>query len=1267
MALNPQKWTKHMKVCRFPSGAGGSKLLFPFALGSLILQLAAPCVFAGNQVLAWGQNNAGQIEVPQGLTDISAISGGASHSVALRNNGTVECWGHNLFGQSTPPDGLSNVAAIAAGGVHTLALKNDGTVVIWGNHSKPPTGLGMVKAIAAGYGHSLALTEAGEVVSWGSQTEVPANLGSIVAIGAGNGFSVGLRSDGTLVAWGDASYGKTEVPAGLSNVVAIAVGADHCLALQSSGTVVGWGGDYAGQASVPEGLANVVAISAGAAHSLALRADGTAAAWGDNTYKQTVINPALNRFAAVAAGGYHSLAIWGDGSPAILVQPRSQTVPIGSDPSFFVLVAGNQPLTFQWLRYGTNLPGKTAATLTLSNVQESNNGNYSVRVRNPLGTVFSAEATLAVLPIAPVITTQPLDQTTTCGDGTAAFQVIAQGKPLTYQWYFLNSPNPEIPGATKSSYNLSNVTTTNAGKYFAIISNPYGATTSAVATLTVLIAPPSITSPLSVSSKQGSFLSYQVTGVHNPTSFSAKDLPPGLTLDPATGLISGFFLLSGTFYTTVTAHNACTNDSAVIVFDVVNSVPTITSALTANGIEGMPFSYQITASNVGDTNWPTLFRANPLPMGLTLNPNSGLIAGVPVLPGTYRTSISASNAFGMGSAVVVITIQNAQITGLSLDNILTNYSSPYLLDFQFSLRDNNEPKLGNSVVVEPRLLSVECFEDDVAISSNETAVVIARGNSKVLKAFLVLDFTESMASLSNGDTNSDGISDAIDTLVGSAQTFVNQMPANAMVGVYEFHREDYAPSNVVALTTDKVKLNNSIAGIWTNYVKWFPAGSRCWDAVAAAVKDLGAAHPDEQHYVILVSDGVDESSTAVLTNVINTASNNNVHVYAIGFGDQLPIGINNLTNLAGGTGGHYYTATSTTGLASEFGQIIKDLNGQYILRWATLKRTATPFLPSFKISYQGLSATSPPPVVFTNFNKPDIDTNATPPTTNYPIETNFVVGPYNPANYTGDVTIGALRLLPNAEVLPTGITLRTAYSPRHIRQIRLKYRANWPCAVTMASTNLGDILYGWTMAQTNDVDGSTWLTLNPPNPQSPASELLFGAFGNLLDFTFRDSFSIKEAFSILQVDNTIYTNTGKQSWAFATTNLNPYITTYPPLPYGTPPPWLLQYGLGGNYTNREVADDDGDGALNWEEYRANTVPTNAASRFAILSFTEAYNGLNLVTFIGGSNRVFRLEVSNDLLNWWTAADNIKGSSGPISIPDPNYWTETNVFYRALVY
>src|SRR5439155_19812968 len=104
------------------------------------------------------------------------------------------------------------------------------------------------------------------------------------------------------------------------------------------------------------------------------------------------------------------------------------------------------------------------------------------------------------------------------------------------------------------------------------------------------------------------------------------------------------------------------------------------------------------------------------------------------------------------------------------------------------------------------------------------------------------------------------------------------------------------------------------------------------------------------------------------------------------------------------------------------------------------------------IGYNGLMATSPPNTIFVDTNNPIIDTNQTPPTTNFNMITNVIIGDFYPASSAGPVTVGALRVVPEAEVNPTGMTLRSAYTPRYVRQIRIHYRPNWPCIATLQST-----------------------------------------------------------------------------------------------------------------------------------------------------------------------------------------------------------------------
>jgi alpha-tubulin suppressor-like RCC1 family protein len=240
-----------------------------------------------------------------GLSGVVAISGGGEHSLALLSNGTVMAWGDNSNGQlgagtttgletcwqggfnypscsstPVPVSGLSEVSAISAGGLHSLALLNDGTVMAWGYDGSGQLGNGK---------------EGGE-----EQSDVPvavSGLSEVSAISAGGAHSLALLSNGTVKVWGPGAQlgiGQTagadsDVPvavSGLSGVTAITGGAEHSLALLSNGTVMAWGANVSGSLGVGDwtpryfpvavsGLSEVSAISAGGAHSLAVTPPGT--------------------------------------------------------------------------------------------------------------------------------------------------------------------------------------------------------------------------------------------------------------------------------------------------------------------------------------------------------------------------------------------------------------------------------------------------------------------------------------------------------------------------------------------------------------------------------------------------------------------------------------------------------------------------------------------------------------------------------------------------------------------------------------------------------------------------------------------------------------------------------------------------------------------------------------------------------------------------------------------------------------------------------
>ncbi|HLH54874.1 MAG TPA: immunoglobulin domain-containing protein [Verrucomicrobiae bacterium] len=956
--------------------------------------------------------------------------------------------------------------------------------------------------------------------------------------------------------------------------------------------------------------------------------------------------------------GISPLDISTSGPPVIVSQPVSQAVYHLNEAMFQVVAGGAPPLAYQWQHSGTNIAGATSPILDIPTVQSFDAGPYTVIVSNELGSVASQPAYLVVQGLVPGIVSAFADTNVLCGDSTS-FQVKATSPSKTlkigYQWFFQGVP---IDGATNSSLVLTNINSGQAGQYMVSVSNFFGAT-NVSAMLTVSGVPPGFVSPATAVATQGVAFNFTIQATHSPTSFGAVYLPNGLSIDTASGVISGVPLESGLFGPILSASNSCAFGSSILNLSVVSAAPVLKLPPSVSGTEGVAFSLPLVGTG------PNLvFSAVNLPPGLAVDPTGQTISGTPLLGGDYSTMISASNAWGSASALVQFSISNAPVAGLSIGNVSYNYSSPYLLDFTFSLLDDNDPTVGTGIVADPGLLSVTCFEDAQPISPSETGAFVSRTSikAKVIKVYLVLDFTESIASLNNGDTNHDGVSDAVDNLVSGAIGFVNQQSIDTQIGVEEFHREDQDPTNVIGLTTDKLRVDSAIAGIWTNYVRNFSAGSRCWDAAMAAIQKLGPANRDEQHYLLLVSDGRDESSTSTIGNVVNAAMAANVQVFTVGFGDELDPTF--LQLLAGSTQGRYFPALNPGDIARQFAFISKMARGQYSLRWATLKRSATAFMPSFQVTYQGLTANSPTnPYTLGSTN---IDTTTDPPTTNItPAVTNFIIGYYHAISNAGPVLAGSLRIVPNAEIQPTGLDLRASYIPRLVRQLRVHYRANWPCSVSLQSTGPGELLDGWSLASTNDGAGGAWLLFSSPSPADLTTSLPFAAFGKLLTFSFEDPIDPSTAFSLLDLDNTIYTNTGGQSFSFE--NATNFVSFYPVLPHGTPVLWLMYYGFSGDFTNAENLDSDLDGMPNWQEFRANTNPTNSASVFSIANVSRGSDGRYQVQFSTSTNRTYRVEASLDLTTWRSVQDNIAGVNQTVTVVDPAYVPDRQIFYRVRVY
>ena len=82
--------------------------------------------------------------------------------------------------------------------------------------------------------------------------------------------------------------------------------------------------------------------------------------------------------------------------PAITSHPAAETAVIGAQVTFSVTATGTAPLTYQWRRNGVDIAGATNSSYTVSSVEGSHGGAYTVVVTNAAGSVTSDGAVLTI-------------------------------------------------------------------------------------------------------------------------------------------------------------------------------------------------------------------------------------------------------------------------------------------------------------------------------------------------------------------------------------------------------------------------------------------------------------------------------------------------------------------------------------------------------------------------------------------------------------------------------------------------------------------------------------------------------------------------------------------------------------------------------------------------------------------------------------------------------------------------------------------------------
>jgi hypothetical protein len=140
---------------------------------------------------------------------------------------------------------------------------------------------------------------------------------------------------------------------------------------------------------------------------------------------------------------------------------------------------------------------------------------------------------------------------------------------------------------------------------------------------------------------------YLVANAAGAVSFAASGLPPGLVLDPATGVVEGTPTLAGSFEVWISAtdgQDTITSNIGMIISPSASSNFYWNVFSLPTGLMGVPYDRQppLTVAAVNGVN--VIHSAVGLPPGVNYNATTGELSGTPTAVGEFDTLFTATSA-----------------------------------------------------------------------------------------------------------------------------------------------------------------------------------------------------------------------------------------------------------------------------------------------------------------------------------------------------------------------------------------------------------------------------------------------------------------------------------------------------------------------------------------------------------------------------------------------------------------------------------------------
>ncbi|GAB1641439.1 hypothetical protein KRMM14A1259_18620 [Krasilnikovia sp. MM14-A1259] len=357
----------------------------------------------------------------------------------------------------------------------------------------------------------------------------------------------------------------------------------------------------------------------------------------DGTY--SVIATATDTAGVSGATGF----TWNVGPAPQLTDPGTKVGTIGVPLSLPITVTGGKaPYTWAGSALPSGLSINTSTGVISGTPTSATTPTVKVTVTDSLKIVNSVSFVIAVAPAVAVVDpgTQndgvgaPVSTTFNAGGGKYPYTWTATGLPAGLS---LNASTGTVTGTpTTTGTNAVTVTATDSAGRTGTLSLTWNIGSITVANPGGLAAPTGVAYSKAITASGGTA----------PYTWSATGLPPGITINASTGVLSGTPTTAGNYTTRVTATDT-TGVPGTVSFGFATGVIATHPGNRGNAT-GTAIPDLTIVANGGTKSYT--WTATGLPPGLSINPSTGVISGTPTTDGAYSVIATATDTAGVSGA-----------------------------------------------------------------------------------------------------------------------------------------------------------------------------------------------------------------------------------------------------------------------------------------------------------------------------------------------------------------------------------------------------------------------------------------------------------------------------------------------------------------------------------------------------------------------------------------------------------------------------------------